>query len=126
MAPAEPGRRRRPDNDESDREPPARPVRKAASRTSSSPSRGVGGAAAAMRAAAEQLAQLLGRPPESVSSLKPTEDGWEAQVEVLELERVPDTTSILASYRVAIDKTGELVSYERTRRYSRGMIDRPA
>lgn len=79
-----------------------------------------------MRAAAEQLAQLLGRPPESVSSLKPTEDGWEAQVEVLELERVPDTTSILASYRVAIDKTGELVSYERTRRYSRGMIDRPA
>ncbi|MGO4456460.1 gas vesicle protein [Streptomyces sp. M-16] len=126
MAPAEPGRRRRRDNDESDREPPARPVRKAAPRTSSSRSRGVGGAAAAMRAAAEQLAQLLGRPPESVSSLKPTEDGWEAQVEVLELERVPDTTSILASYRVAIDRTGELVSYERTRRYSRGMIDRPA
>ncbi|MFD9306265.1 gas vesicle protein [Streptomyces sp. NPDC060048] len=85
---------------------------------------GVPTAAAAMRSAAEQLAQLLGRPPESVSSLKPTDDGWEAQVEVVELERIPDTTSVMASYKVALDEEGELISYERTRRYSRGMIDR--
>ncbi|MFG2987902.1 gas vesicle protein [Streptomyces sp. NPDC048257] len=82
------------------------------------------GAAAAMRAAAQQLAELLGRPPDSVSSLKPTEDGWEAQVEVVELDRIPDTTSVMASYRVALDEDGELISYERTRRYTRGMIDR--
>lgn len=82
-------------------------------------------AASAMRSAAGQLAQLLGRPPESVSSLKPAEDGWEAQVEVVELERIPDTTSVMASYKVALDSEGQLVSYERTRRYSRGMIDRP-
>ncbi|MGW2440497.1 gas vesicle protein GvpO, partial [Streptomyces goshikiensis] len=81
-------------------------------------------ATSAMRAAAEQLAELLGRPPDSVSSLKPTEDGWVAQVEVVELERIPDTTSVMASYRVALDEEGELISYERTRRYSRGMIDR--
>ncbi|WP_328923439.1 gas vesicle protein [Streptomyces sp. NBC_00190] len=85
---------------------------------------GVPSAAAAMRSAAEQLAQLLGRFPDSVSSLKPTEDGWEAQVEVVELERIPDTTSVMASYRVALDGEGELISYERIRRYSRGMIDR--
>ncbi len=78
-----------------------------------------------MRSAAGQLAQLLGRPPDSVSSLKPTEDGWEAQVEVVELERIPDTTSVMASYKVALDPEGQLMSYERTRRYSRGMIDRP-
>nr|WSX47867.1 gas vesicle protein [Streptomyces sp. NBC_00974] len=86
---------------------------------------GKAGAAAAMRAAAQQLAELLGRPPDSVSSLKPTEDGWQAQVEVVELERIPDTTSVMASYRVALDEDGELISYERTRRYTRGMIDRP-
>lgn len=79
-----------------------------------------------MRAAAGQLAELLGRPPESVSSLKPTDDGWVAQVEVVELERIPETTSVMASYRVALDEDGELISYERTRRYSRGTIDRPA
>ncbi|MYT26725.1 gas vesicle protein [Streptomyces sp. SID7760] len=79
-----------------------------------------------MRSAAEQLSELLGRAPDSVSSIRPTEDGWEAHVEVVELARIPDTTSVMASYRVAIDENGELISYERTRRYSRGMIDRPA
>ncbi|MFC9342539.1 gas vesicle protein [Streptomyces sp. NPDC057020] len=80
---------------------------------------------AAMAAATEQLASLLGRRPESVSSLKPTDGGWEAQVEVLELERIPDTTSVLASYKVSLDEQGTLLSFERTRRYNRGMIDRP-
>ncbi|MEV1050279.1 gas vesicle protein [Streptomyces sp. NPDC049887] len=81
-------------------------------------------AARAMRSAAQQLAQLLGRPPESVSALRPTEDGWEADVEVVELERIPETTSVMASYRVTLDKEGDLVAYERKRRYTRGQIDR--
>ncbi|MFF1400493.1 gas vesicle protein [Streptomyces sp. NPDC058287] len=80
--------------------------------------------ARAMRSAAQQLEELLGRAPESVSKLQPTEDGWEADVEVLELERIPETTSVMASYRVTLDKKGELVSYERMRRYARGQIDR--
>ncbi|MGW9117857.1 gas vesicle protein GvpO [Streptomyces sp. NPDC055663] len=78
----------------------------------------------AMRYAAEQLQELLGRAPESVSALKPTDDGWQADVEVLELERVPATTSVMASYRVSLDKGGDLVSYERTRRYTRGQNER--
>ncbi|MBD0694763.1 gas vesicle protein [Streptomyces sp. CBMA123] len=78
----------------------------------------------AMRNASEQLAELLGRVPESVSALKPTEEGWEADVEVVELERVPETTSVLASYRVTLDEEGELQSYQRVRRYTRGQIDR--
>ncbi|MFH7596717.1 gas vesicle protein [Streptomyces racemochromogenes] len=87
--------------------------------------RGAPGAAAVLRAAAEQLAELLGRTPDSVSSVKPTEDGWEAVVEVVELERIPDTTSVMGSYTVSLDEEGELISYERTRRYSRGTVDRP-
>ncbi|MDF3298830.1 gas vesicle protein [Streptomyces tropicalis] len=84
-----------------------------------------GRAADAMRSAAEQLAELLGRAPESVSALRPTDEGgWQADVEVLELERIPETTSVMASYRVALDERGDLVSYERTRRYTRGQIDR--
>ncbi|GGT31528.1 hypothetical protein GCM10010271_39320 [Streptomyces kurssanovii] len=83
-------------------------------------------AASVMRSAADQLAELLGRPPESVSALRHTEDGgWEADVEVLEVERIPDTTSVLASYRVTLDDEGDLVEYRRTRRYTRGQIDRP-
>ncbi|MGA5406804.1 gas vesicle protein [Streptomyces lavendulocolor] len=78
----------------------------------------------AMRSAAQQLEELLGRPPESISALRPTDDGWEAEVEVLELERIPETTSVLASYRVTLDAEGELMAYERVRRYTRGQIDR--
>lgn len=79
----------------------------------------------AMRYAAEQLAELLGRAPESMSALKPTEDGWQADVEVVELARIPDTTSVMASYRVTLDEQGELLTYQRIRRCSRGQIDRP-
>ncbi|MGW7462453.1 gas vesicle protein GvpO [Streptomyces sp. NPDC054797] len=123
MAAAEPARPRRVPRHAADtgEEQGRQPSRRAAPRRQAA----VPKAAAAMRSAAEQLAELLGRFPESVSSLKPTEDGWEAQVEVVELERIPDTTSVMASYRVTLDEEGELVSYERTRRYSRGMIDRP-
>ncbi|MEU2181172.1 gas vesicle protein [Streptomyces thermolilacinus] len=119
--PARP-RRARPRPTEKDGETQDRP----AHRTSATKRKaGVPSAASAMRSAAGQLAQLLGRTPDSVSSLKPTEDGWQAQVEVVELERIPDTTSVMASYKVTLDPDGRLVSYERTRRYSRGMIDRP-
>ncbi|MFD8638072.1 gas vesicle protein [Streptomyces sp. NPDC059533] len=126
MASAEPTRRRRsPNDDDASDARAARPSRKGPARKTPA-RRGVTGAATAMRLAAEQLSQLLGRIPDSVSSLKPTEEGWEAQVEVVELERIPDTTSVMASYKVTIDEEGELISYQRTRRYSRGMIDRPA
>ncbi|MFC9585634.1 gas vesicle protein [Streptomyces yangpuensis] len=123
MSASEPARPRRvsPRAADEGEEQGRKPSRRAGPRHRS----GVHGAASAMRSAAEQLAQLLGRPPDSVSSLKPTEDGWMAQVEVVELERIPDTTSVMASYKVALDEDGELISYERTRRYTRGMIDRP-
>lgn len=78
----------------------------------------------AMRSATEQLTELLGRAPESVSSLKPTEQGWEAEVEVVELERVPETSSVMASYQVVLDPTGKLMAYERGRRYTRSQVDR--
>ncbi|KUL36859.1 gas vesicle protein [Streptomyces sp. NRRL F-4489] len=83
-------------------------------------------ARAAMRNAAEQLQELLGRAPESVSAVTPTSDGWQADVEVLEMERIPPTTSVMASYRVTLDEEGELVAYERIRRYTRGQIDKRA
>ncbi|GAA4830749.1 gas vesicle protein [Kitasatospora terrestris] len=71
-----------------------------------------------------QLEELLSRAPESVSGLKRTDEGWQADVEVVEVERIPDTASIIASYRVTLDTRGELLGYERTRRYTRDQLDR--
>ncbi|MEU7015251.1 gas vesicle protein [Streptomyces sp. NPDC046385] len=117
--PARPRRAASRASDEGRQERPAARRRSAPSRAKSVD------AASAMGSATAHLAKLLGRTPESVSSLKPTESGWEARVEVVELERIPDTTSVLASYTVMLDEEGALISFERTRRYNRGMIDRP-
>jgi hypothetical protein len=114
MAAAEPRRRSSSSGRSTDRGTTGGPRRRS----------GKGNAAWAIRSAVEQLQELLGRAPESVSALKSTEAGWEADVEVLELERVPETTSVMATYRVTLDDEGDLVEYRRTRRYSRGQIDR--
>ncbi|MCC9705631.1 gas vesicle protein [Streptomyces sp. MNU76] len=76
-----------------------------------------------LRHARTQLAELTGMAPESVSSFEQSEDGWTLEVEVLEIARVPDTMSLLASYRVELDPQGELTGYRRVRRYERGRAD---
>ncbi|GCB49199.1 gas vesicle protein GvpO [Streptomyces sp. NL15-2K] len=81
-------------------------------------------ASEATKSAIEQLTELLGRAPETVSALRPTEQGWEAEVEVLELERVPETSSVMASYQIVLDPAGRLMAYERGRRYTRAQVDR--
>jgi len=76
--------------------------------------------AAVASAAAEQLAGLTGRDAESVTSLERDEDGWKVNVEVVESRRIPDSVDILALYEVQVDNAGQLASYRRVRRYTRG------
>ncbi|MFE0171030.1 gas vesicle protein [Streptomyces sp. NPDC059002] len=81
------------------------------------------GPMAVLRYAREQLSDLTGMHAESVSSFERTEEGWLLEVEVLELARVPDTMSLLASYEVRLNPRGELTGYRRIRRYERGRSD---
>ena len=76
-----------------------------------------------LRQARMQLAELTGMSAETVSSFEQTEDGWSLEVEVLELARVPDTMSLMASYQVDLDPEGQLTGYRRVRRYERGRAD---
>ncbi len=76
-----------------------------------------------LRQARAQLAELTGMAAESVSSFEQTEDGWTLEIEVLELARVPDTMSLMASYQVELDHQGQLTGYRRVRRYERGRSD---
>ncbi|MFF7603878.1 gas vesicle protein GvpO [Streptomyces parvulus] len=76
-----------------------------------------------LREARAQLAELTGMTAESVSSFEQTEDGWSLEVEVLELERVPDTMSLMGSYLVELDSEGQLTGYRRVKRYERGRAD---
>ncbi|WP_078916017.1 gas vesicle protein [Streptomyces viridochromogenes] len=76
-----------------------------------------------LRQARAQLAELTGKAAETVSSFEQTEDGWVLEIEVLELARVPDTMSLMASYQVDLDPQGQLTGYRRVRRYERGRSD---
>jgi hypothetical protein len=81
-------------------------------------------AALAIRVATEQFGALIGRTPEAVSGIRAVPDGgWSVLIDVVELERIPATTSIIATYRVDVDAAGDLCGCERLRRYTRGTTD---
>jgi len=71
------------------------------------------------RRAMDTLAELVGCPAEGITGIRRNEDGWIVEVEVLEVERVPETTDVLASYEVELDNDGEIVEFHRLRRYLR-------
>jgi hypothetical protein len=80
-------------------------------------------AAQAGRHGLRQIADLTGKDPEGVSGVEPAQDGWLVTVEVVEDQRIPSATDVLASYQTEIGPDGDLLSYRRTRRYSRGRGD---
>jgi hypothetical protein len=80
-------------------------------------------AAEAGREGLGQITELTGKEPESVTGVTRSEDGWLVTVEVVEDRRIPSSSDILSTYETEIDDDGELLSYRRTRRYSRGRGD---
>ncbi|MGP4000139.1 gas vesicle protein GvpO [Streptomyces sp. 8N706] len=99
--------------------------RQTRSRTDTSVSRKapVRGPEHAATEARRRLTSLICHPTEGVSAVRRTEDGWLVCVDVLEVPRIPDTTSLLATYEVELDQDGELLQYRRVRRYRRGASD---
>jgi hypothetical protein len=76
--------------------------------------------------AREQVQELFGKPVEAVSGFGKPEDnggGWTVTLELLELPRIPDTTSLLGTYEATLDADGNLVDAHRVRRYPRNQYD---
>ena len=78
-----------------------------------------GGGVRFAQRAMDTLADLVGCPAEGITGIRRNDDGWIVEVEVLEVERVPETSDVLASYEVEIDDNGEIVEFHRLRRYLR-------
>ena len=76
-----------------------------------------------MQRAVKQFSELSGCTPEQVTGARSSGEGWSFLVEVVDVERVPTTMSVLATYRVDVDLTGQLTSFERIRRYVRAAVD---
>jgi len=74
--------------------------------------------------AREQVADVTGHSVEGVSGFRREDDeAWTVLVEVLELERVPNTMDLLATYAVTLSEDGDVVGMERRRRYHRAAVD---
>jgi hypothetical protein len=80
-------------------------------------------AAEAGREGLQQVTDLTGKDAEGVTGVKRSRGGWLVTVEVIEDHRIPSSTDILSTYETELDGDGELISYRRTRRYSRGHGD---
>jgi hypothetical protein len=83
------------------------------------------GAAELANAARESIAALTGHTAESVSGLEwdAENENWVVTVDVLELERIPNTTDVLATYEVRLDGQGGLLGYRRTHRFLRAQTE---
>jgi hypothetical protein len=76
------------------------------------------------RLASQQVEELFGKPVEAVSAVsRGKDDGWTVTLELVELQRIPDTTSLLGSYEALVDLDGDLLEARRVRRYARNQAD---
>jgi Gas vesicle synthesis protein GvpO len=74
--------------------------------------------------AIEQVGDLTGLPVETVTGLdRDGDDVWRVMVEVLEVERVPNTMDVLGSYEVRLSDDGEVLGFNRRRRYHRAAAE---
>lgn len=74
-------------------------------------------------AAKRTIEDLTGYPPEAVSGFQWDGEAWLVSVEVCELERIPNTTDVMATYVVQLDDRGGLLGYKRDKRYQRGQAE---
>jgi hypothetical protein len=70
-----------------------------------------------------QFVQLNGQAAERISGVRRVDDGWSVLVDVVDVERIPATTSVLSTYRVDADAAGQLTGFERIRRFTRAATD---
>jgi hypothetical protein len=74
-------------------------------------------------AAKRTIEELTGYRAEAVTGFQWDGEEWLVSVDVCELERVPNTTDVMATYVVQLDDRGGLLGYKRERRYQRGQAE---
>jgi|SRR5690349_7262124 gas vesicle protein GvpO len=69
----------------------------------------------------QYITEMTEGEPVRMTSATPTEEGgWIVEVETVEDRRIPSSADILALYEMELDPDGEMLAYQRTRRYMRG------
>lgn len=67
----------------------------------------------------QQMQSITGLSPDAVSRLDRSPEGWTLGIDMLEHRSVPRTQDLIASYEVAIDPDGEVLTWRRVGRFTR-------
>lgn len=62
-----------------------------------------------------QLAEITGLKPVTVTGTLKDDEGWHITVDMLEMSRIPTATDILGEYDVLVDENGDVLKFERKR-----------
>lgn len=73
-----------------------------------------------IKKARAEMKSITGSDVERVCGLEPTGDGWQMQMEVVELSRTPNTQDLLALYDVQLDTDGAVTGFDRVTHRIRG------
>jgi hypothetical protein len=73
----------------------------------------------------QDFKEVTGLEVDRVSALVKKAENWRAEVEVVELARIPHSTDVIGTYEVTADAGGHLESFERIRRFYRSEGNRP-
>ena len=74
--------------------------------------------------ARRQVAEMTGLESGTVTGLgRAGDDRWVVTVEVVELERVPNTMDVMGTFEVTLSEEGNLVGLRRSGRHRRSQTD---
>ena len=70
--------------------------------------------------AKNQLTEITGLKPVTVTGTFKDEQGWHITLDMLEMSRIPTATDVLGDYDVLVDEDGNMMKFERKRTRLRG------
>jgi len=70
--------------------------------------------------AKEQLAEVTGLKPVTVTGASKDEQGWHIALDMLEMSRIPTATDVLGEYEMVLDENGNMLRFVRKRTRLRG------
>ena len=73
--------------------------------------------------AKRQVAELTGLDCGTVTGLDRNGDAWVVTVDVVELERIPNTMDVIGTFEVKLSEDGEVLGLRRTGRHRRSETD---
>lgn len=70
--------------------------------------------------AKSELQDITGLRAETVSKIAAQDNGWQVDVDMVELKSIPESKDVIATYELLMDGDGNTLSYKRVRRFLRG------